>query len=156
MLTVQFQMSRALTTKSLNAGCVQIRTRWPCGGACSSFAIGIKGCTSPRDPQMCIAMFSRGVPRLLFFSLMNSSTRAVLPRRGLARCAGRHAAASFWTLSNQYFSCAVSLWNWIATWPKVLILPELCALSSWKWPCFCLLLKLRGIALQAATVRKLH
>jgi len=110
----------------------------------------MKGCTSPRDPQICIAMFSRGAPILLVLSLMNSSTRVVLPLRGFAHPGGRHAAESFWSLSNQYFRCVVFLWNCIATWPKVLTLPVLCAFPSWYSPRFCLELKLRGIAIPAA------
>jgi hypothetical protein len=97
----------ALTTKSLNAGCVQIRTRWP--WPWSNFAIGMKGCTSPRDPQIWIAIFNLGGLRLLVFSLMNSSTRAVLPLLGFAHSAGRHTAASFWTFSNQYLNPFVFL-----------------------------------------------
>ena len=93
--------------------------------------MGMKGCTSPRDPQMWIAMFNFGLGVVLVFSLMNSSTSAVLPLRGLAHFAGRHSAASFCTLSNQYFRCVVFLWNFIATWPKVLTRPVLCAFSSW-------------------------
>jgi hypothetical protein len=81
------------TTKLLKAGCVHIRTRCPCGGDWSSFAIGMNGCTSPRDPQICIAIFSDGVWALLF-SLMNSSTIVVLPFLGLAHFGGRNAAAS--------------------------------------------------------------
>jgi len=124
-----------------------MRTLCPCGAACSIFAIGMNGCTSPREPHMCIAMFNRGLAEVPF-SLINSSTSTVLPLRGLARCAEQFTAASFWTLSNQYFRCAVFRWKFIATWPNVLTRPVLCAFSSWYWPCRCLLLKLRGIAQQ--------
>jgi hypothetical protein len=123
------------TTNPLKAGCVQMRTRCPYGGACSSFAIGMNGCTSPLEPQICMAMCSRGAGSL--------ASCFSCPRRSLR--VGHRCAKSRCALSNQCSSSFGLSWNRTAICPDVFTLPTHFDLESRTWPRHCGVGKQDGI-----------